>query len=269
LPALARAREQTREVLCRSHLRQLATGFHTYATEFNGCLPGTDRDNILIGGTVAKGFCWLGTGPDTWNSYQDAIKYVPFRGTVYKYVSQDPNVYKCPTDKLRKTTFGGTEKTLYSYTTPLLLDGAALQRLKSTVFPGRVEANQWSGADGEWKTWGVRSVPWMIVEEDEEIFLTICRDSAWCNVDAISARHAGKGSVAHTDGSVSQRAYPRVRQLITRNEADGGEHRYMYAWKVWFERSDGRYIRAGTMAEDDGSGIHFGYLSRARGEAYP
>ncbi len=38
-----------------------------------------------------KTFCWLGVGPD---AAGDNEKVVPYRGTIFKYMSQDVNVYK-------------------------------------------------------------------------------------------------------------------------------------------------------------------------------
>lgn len=42
LPSLGRAREQAKNVACASNVRQMATGFQAYSTEWNGYMPTCD-----------------------------------------------------------------------------------------------------------------------------------------------------------------------------------------------------------------------------------
>ena len=60
LPALGAARNAARNTLCKSNLRQLATGFNTYMTDFDGYLPyrfrGNQAEADLVGDTGGDWF---------------------------------------------------------------------------------------------------------------------------------------------------------------------------------------------------------------------
>ena len=177
-------------------------------------------------------------------------------------MSQNVNVYKCPEDKLSKNAIQNgavRTKVLYSYTAPSVLSGAPIHLLRTTVWPSDVPSGyQW---DRDWLRYGIRSVPWMIVEEHESWYLNFATDANWCNDDSISNRHRGAGSIAHTDGSVSNRDYPFKR-----------DSQRMNAWMVLFDLTDKRLVTAGTMSDvlvdlnnyyHDWNPVHFGYMCRA------
>jgi hypothetical protein len=230
----------------------------SYASEWKGYLPGTSTDVDIRG----KTFCWLGVGPDAGG---DNDKVVPFRGTIFKYMGQQVNAYKCPEDKLVKNASqngSARQKVLYSYTAPSTLSGAPIHLLRSTMWPKEIKSGyQW---DKDWKAVAIRSVPWMVVEEHESWYLNFATDANWCNDDSISNRHRGKGSIARTDGSVSNRAYPR--QVVPTMSSP-----FMIAWMVLFDLTDKRVVTAGTMADVQadsnnyygGAWCHFGYMHRA------
>ena len=269
LPSLALARAQTRAVVCRSNMRQLAIGFSTYASEWNGCLPGGTHDILGStgwgrGGDVlsgrAKTLCWLGSADGDLGQHETQV---PSKGSVYKYVSSDTKVYKCPEDKLNTKTEQGPQdrgyraKVLYSYTAPKLLSGAPLHVLRSTVFPDKVPPGyKW---DTDWRIRGVRTVPWMIDEESEGWYLNTCYDSAWTNVDGLTNRHRGKASIAHIDGSVSQRAYSQGKVVNNDHREDD-----LNAWTVLFERSDRALVSAGYMCDVYGNPHQFGSILRTQ-----
>lgn len=288
LPSLQKARAQARTRVCNSNMRQIATGWLLYATEFKDCLPGS-TDDVDQNGAACDGnrwvrYCWLGTGSVPSCGASDSIpggenpRYVPIKGTIYRYVypGQAPEVvlvngqpqvpenatkvYKCPEDAIEReveTTTGTYRfKTLYSYTSCKILTGAPITMLKGTrwaaTFAANFNWNSWTNGYNMTTDW---SQPWMFVEEDETLHLNSVRDSAWGNVDTISSRHDGKGSIAHSDGSVSVRKFQRGRSPT----APAG---HFDAWKTYYELVDGRIVNAGHYLPPPGNPMKLGYLKR-------
>ncbi len=247
LPNLREARRQARLRICQSNLRQLAAGWLMYAQEWRDHLPGSTRDRIGSSRRNGRTLCWLGT----WGEDGDDERFVPSSGTIYPYVSQSDGVYKCPEDLLDNLASHDDgrvrEKTLYSYTAPWLLTGAPIGLLGRCLFPEKFPAGyDWKR---QWEQYSVTSLPWMITEEDEGEWLAFVTDSAWSNVDIITARHGGKGCVAHVDGSVSTRAYQRRPAKMT-------------AWMLIYSLTDGRFVSAGHW----GNRLTFGFLKRVKSD---
>lgn len=243
LPSLAAAREQARNDVCMSNMHQLATGFLLYAHEANDQLPGSTWDfvrNNPGGGPVnystAKPLCWLGSlNGDGGTTDAERLRNLPFKGVIFKLVSENERVYKCPNDTLegRNRVYSGTairERPLYSYTAPPILSGAPLPLLQRTRWP-----KSWTGT-WAWATMWNRatehSMPWMLVEEDLIEWLAFVSDSAWSNTDLVTDRHSGRGNIAMIDGSVAGFKFQRRPTK-------------MDAWKVYFDTSDRRLVPAG------------------------
>lgn len=227
LPSLAQARSQGRTVVCRSNLRQLSTGWMLYANEWNGCLPGSTWDIDEEGRT----YDWLGTGG---GDEENPLPPSPERGTLFPYVGYSAAVYKCPQDRLDPFVEGDGEvrrKLPYSYTAPPILSGAPLELLKATLWPEDFPDGYFWMA--HWKEYVRTTSPWLIVEEDERYYLNFCTDSAWSNRDGVTARHDGRGAIAHADGSVSIRRYQRQPQRLD-------------AWMALYDLMDGRLVTAGS-----------------------
>ncbi len=241
LPALGRAREQTRAVVCQSNLRQLATAFLSYAADSGGFLPGStyDFDKLrsgAIGYKTCKPYCWLGSLNGTGDR-----EHMPYSGTIFKYTGSQDKVYKCPTDRMQQWTYASNGanklKPQYSYTAPFFLTGAPLPLLKLTRWPENFTTYDWHT---DWDKAAAFSAPWMVLEEDESWYLAFATDSAWCNVDMISNRHGGRGAVAHTDGSVTLRSYQRDPRFLGSTFAGS-----VTAWTVTYHLTDKRIIPAG------------------------
>lgn len=249
LPSLSAAKAEARTRVCNSNLRQLAIGFRTYATEWKDHLPGSTDDYIGEDAATAIRLCWLGTYKGTGGDKEDEV---PSKGTIYRYVGENPAVYKCPEDKTNnyaeRPDNSFREKTLYSYTVPKILTGAPVGLLKRTRWPQEFTTSfNWKRAWARGKTTGI-SHPWMILEEDEAYHLAYTTDSAWGNNDRISERHKGKGAIGHIDGSISLRRFQR------QPETD--------AWKVFYELEDGRVVTSGTYVDNAHGGVRLGYLSK-------
>ncbi len=248
-----------------SNMRQLAIGFLAYATENRSFLPGSTLDYVQERSgrrNYDNGYplCWLGTVPDWgWLPDEELRAHMPFSGTLYPSVGRDEKVYKCPVDKFDRWTADGRdifEKPLYSYTAPVLLTGAPIELLQRTRWPGDWERTfSWRT---QWDEALEYSVPWMIVEEDEYRYLAHYLDSAWSNWDTISDRHEGRGCIAHTDGSVSVRAFKRFPNI------DGGPHSVWFdSWKTYYELTNGRLVSAGPYVPRNDP-LTFGLIRRAR-----
>ncbi|RMF76235.1 MAG: DUF1559 domain-containing protein, partial [Planctomycetota bacterium] len=233
------ARSAARTVVCESNVRQLGVGFQMYAAENRDFLPGTSVDHVGRNRRTGYNYCWLGT----WGDDGRNKKLVPSSGRLFPYVGRQVEVYKCPEDKADAGEIEGYDggvynKTLYSYTGPSLISGAKTELLKDTYWPENFPDNyRWNQ---DWQRYSVRSLPWVIVEEHESQHLAYVTDSAWSNVDTISDRHKGKGTVGHLDGSVSVRKYQRRYKAIIW-EATG----VVDCWKVLFALRDGRIFTAG------------------------
>gem|GEM_PF-6173054 len=173
---------------------------------------------------------------------------MPRLGTIFKYVGEQTEVYKCPEDvrdqvSERPETGEIRNDTLYSYTSPTILTGAPISLLLRT----RWMSDRYADDPAEHYRQGLakdHSMPWMIIEEDEGWYLAFVTDSAWGNDDRISDRHDGAGNIANVDGSVFPRKFSR--ELIFR------------AWNVYYELTDGRVVSAGQWSDRP----TFGYLTR-------
>lgn len=262
LPSLQEARRQARTTVCMSNMRQLAIAWTTYASENNGELPGSTWDIKPYTGAYqyeeGNTFCWLGTASTRSGLFSSKI---PFVGTIYKYAGRNDKVYRCPSDTLEGRVFrdsDGRQATAgpHSYTAPPLLSGAPLAMLKMTRFPDYTFSN-WRD-DLDWNKATGHSMPWMIVEEDSFEYLWYVKDSAWSNVDMVTDRHKGAGTIGHTDGSATVRKLQRKPASGSGRDANGFD-----AWKCYYELMDGRIVTAGIWAYGQNEHPTFGYLRRA------
>lgn len=221
LPSLARAKAQGRETVCKSNIRQLVMGFNGYANEWNGTLPGNAFD---------YGRDWLGTANQT-NGVSDYVQAAPQRGTLFKYVAEQPKVYFCP-DHERFREQDSTTVRRYSYTVPLGLTGAPVSLIRRTLWEMRPIATT-----GSWHR-ATRSteIP-IIIEEDVHWYLEYTRDGAWSNDDSISLRHQKGGFVGFFDGHAELLKTQRTPIRMT-------------SWHVWFELYDNRVVSAGPYQDN-------------------
>jgi prepilin-type N-terminal cleavage/methylation domain-containing protein/prepilin-type processing-associated H-X9-DG protein len=90
MPALHRAREQGKRVVCESNLKQMALAWIMYAEENDGKImkgvPGTARDN-----------CWGDAGTNTGKT-QEEREAALMTGALWSY-GKSLKLYKCPTGR--------------------------------------------------------------------------------------------------------------------------------------------------------------------------
>lgn len=221
LPGLRLAREQARERVCQSNMRQLATAFVTYSVEWHDHLPGGPFDFFRD---------WLGTGNFEEGNTQHVLS-APQKGTIFPYVGRSADVYFCPNhETFGETEEGGTNIRRYSYTSVLVLTGAPTTLLKRAMYEDQPRRLGRSGRS--WKRAMNSIMPPILAEEDTAHYLEKVRDGGWSNIDAITSRHRGKGFMAFVDGHAESRAFAKKPVEFT-------------AWNLFFELYDNRIVSAG------------------------
>ncbi len=120
LPALGRARESARQVVCTSNIRQMVVAANHYATDNN--------DTVWA--------CWgWGKYPNFLNNDPNSL-YIPEKGMLYQYCQEVDKIAECPTNKRRSTNgqaeqlntdgqnyLGSTSQLLWDYTMVYRVEG--------------------------------------------------------------------------------------------------------------------------------------------------
>ena len=184
MPALKRARESAYEVSCKNNLRQLIMGFHMFANEHKGHLPGGHYD--AANPDQEKRDWAFGnlriTGID--------MSKVPQEGTLFRYVNRDLNIYRCPALQpapgQRHDSNGR-----FDYANFLSFTGAKVVKVKATA--------RYTHSNG-----AVEDVPTpVLVEEDPARHMnTTSVDSGHASIDSLSHQHRKGCNYASIDGSV-------------------------------------------------------------------
>jgi prepilin-type N-terminal cleavage/methylation domain-containing protein len=94
LPALARAKEKARRIVCMNNTKQILLAAHLYANDFNDILPyhGAGYPPAYPN---AWSFAYGAPGPDL---------YHPDGGQVFPYL-RTTNVFRCPTERISDAKF--------------------------------------------------------------------------------------------------------------------------------------------------------------------
>jgi type II secretory pathway pseudopilin PulG len=216
LPSLANARRANYRMVCQSNLRQMSAGALMYANNWDGCLPGNG---------ITPGADWL--GPDNPGGFDRA----PQNGTLFTYVGEQPKVYFCPAHYLTGDEAFTTGIMRYSFTSPAVLVGAPIDRLRNCLIETRP-----TSSDGHWREADLSIMPPIFIEENSEFFLETTRDSCWSNIDGITDRHQGKGHLGIVDGHVES-------VKVMQKDPPAGFVR-MTAFNFFYVTDDGRRISA-------------------------
>jgi prepilin-type N-terminal cleavage/methylation domain-containing protein/prepilin-type processing-associated H-X9-DG protein len=244
LPALSRARDQTRSVACQSNLRQLMSGMCLYVAEQRS-LPGTHGlfwMQNLFGKEWPRlaGVTWDGprdrqSGLTYTPAYQqpyysdpEFVADVPARGTLFRYLKH-ASVYVCPSDRPGRaddTALGGGGNGRLSYSLNAWIGYKPPEQLQSFVYVADAPNNALPGGRGRvsfkaGQRVGVSSSRFMCMFEDHPSYHTNndYPDGSFNCIDAIATRHLlqtaggngaaeGRSSIAFLDGHVEARLYP-------------------------------------------------------------
>ena len=181
VPTLARVREAAREAECRSHLRQLITGFFAFAVDHDRTLPGSYYD---IGAADLTHRCWLMGGERDW-------KKAPQTGTLFPYIN-DASIYRCPslTDAPGSGSRGKTSNGRFDYSMFLSFAGARLDHVRPTA--------RYRRPDGQFT---LLPTP-VLCEENTDHLNTVNQEGGHASTDQLGHQHRGGGHYASIDGSV-------------------------------------------------------------------
>jgi prepilin-type N-terminal cleavage/methylation domain-containing protein/prepilin-type processing-associated H-X9-DG protein len=193
LPSLQRAREQAREIKCRSQLQQLMRAALFYATDNANRLPGVganDRNKGVWYANNARSdwLTWFGTwrtgipydNRDMFPCYQKA----PRNGRLWKYYKNE-EILLCPSLK--------TPGLKLSYSTP---ENIALAERPTDPSQSWREGIPPKLDKVKRPTWAIQ-----FADEDEEYGLaTYSVDDGFGAGDRFASRHAGRAAVAMFDG---------------------------------------------------------------------
>lgn len=250
LPSLKLARDQARDVVCRTRLGEVTRGHLYYAQEWRDCLPGNTANNEINGDR--RIYDWLGIG--SFGTRTQKMATAPEKGTIFGYLN-DEDVYLCPTHRLAREGDSAAQRAdehRSSYTAPTILTGAPitlLQRVRypATGFGGNVIPQLRDAVES--------AMPIILVEEDANWYLVRSDDSAWANWDQFTDRHRGFGGVGFVDGHAEHRQFPRQPNPMT-------------AWNLLFELVDGRFISAGHYTSQN-QYLGMGWLRDAPADRRP
>ncbi len=184
LPALDNAKKSAIEVQCVNNLRQLSIAFNVFATDHDGRLPGgwldtgranPDERDWLLGGTQTT-----------------SASTTPAGGTIYPYVSNNKNIYLCPS---RLPSYGAaTEQSSNGFTDYAYIYAFAGAK-KSSIFADSI----FTLANGSTVT---LLSPLLVEENGAQWINACCIEGDHGNTDQMSHNHRGGSYYAAIDGSV-------------------------------------------------------------------
>lgn len=181
LPALSRAREQGRAVVCLSNLKQTTQAFFLYAEDF-GVIPGTYWQGPL-------NLDWAGRVNEAYLRNPGRYRHPIETSVLRTYISHMDRILECPTAQREANTF-------FDYTVIIRFAGAR------TDLPWRMTYPEDPTRRTETRRY-FQALP-LLIEEDRFWYNESYDDGSWANRDQITDRHGGKSNMAYLDGSVSR-----------------------------------------------------------------
>jgi prepilin-type N-terminal cleavage/methylation domain-containing protein/prepilin-type processing-associated H-X9-DG protein len=217
LPALSKARENARTVICRVNLQQVGVAFSGYAAQH--------KDKIW---PVAGRTSWP-NGPRQWGGAYDEFadwaiitplgQTLGTPGHLFQYADNAHQIAECPTNKRRNTSgntsinlWNGQSGVQFDYTMLSEAEGARidLSIVVRHVPPNVATPTVITAANLISSLQPMRNLP-IFVEESTRWWNDGYRDGLWGNQDQITTRHDNGGNVVYLDGSVELLKPPRGR----------------------------------------------------------
>jgi len=200
LPALGKARDSARDLICLQRMGELGKATAFYAGDHEDTIWPLQR----------RDFGWARVrDPSSPTGYS--------AGPVYQYVDRVDEILECPTNK-RQTANGLDTAELYDDGTGTLIDfdytlitgmQGAKAYLEATMYyldrsdpanAGVRTRPRYTKDGGRTKLTRLRVMP-VFVEEHTEWYNQRVPDGQWGNLDQFTARHHGKGHVSNLDGT--------------------------------------------------------------------
>jgi prepilin-type N-terminal cleavage/methylation domain-containing protein len=231
LPALSKARDAGRAVVCGSNIRQFGTAANLYAMD--------NKDRLwpaLFRATSGTDFSAWARMPDPEDPAQ--TRAVP--GLAYRYLENADKAGECPANR-RRAVVNGSGQNLFRTSTDLDFDytfvaGVQGYRLGAETKMSYVTTPEVVPLAGippsimpaTWSRTTLASIP-VFVEEStlfNAVNLGTYRDGLWGNRDQITDRHSRTGQVAFIDGSAAplrapRGATPERQRQITASNPEG------------------------------------------------
>ncbi len=212
LPALGKARDAGRAVLCLSNSRQMGLSSNLYAADYKERLWHAKMRTS----TGAEYAPWARL-PDP----SDPTLTTP--GLAYQYLQNADKVGECPSNK-RRARVGGTGNNVFRTATDLDFDytfiagvqGLRLGTETRISYLSTPQTVPLAGISPTFapSTWVMNTLPAIpVFVEESALFnsvnIGVYRDGLWSNRDQITDRHSRSGSMAYIDGSASLLQAPR------------------------------------------------------------
>jgi prepilin-type N-terminal cleavage/methylation domain-containing protein len=181
LPAVGKAREQARELVCQSNQRQIAAAFLAFAADHKGRLPGNWWD---YANADPQRRAWL-------LNYGEPVTNAPQHGTIYKYLKNE-TVYRCPTTDQMGLGSGAGSNGRFDYASFLVFSGARASELTQ----GSARFTHTDGTIEE----GL-PIPLICEEEPQGGINGGNNEGGHCNTDRLAHNHRGGSYYAAVDGA--------------------------------------------------------------------
>jgi prepilin-type N-terminal cleavage/methylation domain-containing protein len=186
LPALSRAREQSRAAVCLSNVKQIALAFQLYAQEY-GAIPGTYWQGAI-------NLDWGGRNNAEYNRNPRAYSH-PFDASVLRrYAGEVNRILECPTGQREANTF-------YDYTVIIRLAGVRVDVPWYMTY--REDPSRSDSIDVRFP-----AIP-LLIEEDFFFYNQANDDGSFANLDQFGDRHHGSGSIGYLNGSAGRFRPPK------------------------------------------------------------
>lgn len=184
LPALGKAREAGRFVVCRSNIRQVGLSMFTYAADYK-VIPGAYWQG-------PQNLDWCGRNNTRYTSNPTLWRHPIMTSVLRDYMTTDVT-FICPTGKRPNQWF--------DYTMIIRLAGAKVDAPWHMSYPERPNVANSPRVY-------FQSIP-LLIEEDERWYNTQVDDGSFANLDQFSSRHTKACNIAFLDGSVNGLKLPK------------------------------------------------------------
>lgn len=222
LPALGKARDAGRSVVCLSNLRQMGTAALMYANDHREQIWPRDSLRLMDLTTLTEL-----VDPETG-------RRVP--GRMYEYVENVNAIAECPANRRRAAGEGTTGQNMFGGTTDLDFDYTFVRAMEGC----RVGADLKMARVKDVSAWDINTRPpamWdqaaagqnslitlsgmlLYAEESTYWYNGSVRDLMWSNWDQITTRHTGRGNVVYLEGHAEALNVPRGGNEAEREPGD-------------------------------------------------
>jgi prepilin-type processing-associated H-X9-DG protein len=197
LPALGKARETSRSVVCLSNQRQLGTAMFQYAGDYK-VIPGAYWQG-------ARNLDWCGKNNVKYTSAPQNYRHPLETSVLREYFASIDKIMECPTGKRLANT-------IFDYTMLIRMAGARTDLIWQASYPVQP---QLTTSERRW----FQALP-LLIEEDENFYNHDFDDGSFAWNDQISTRHFKGGNIAYLDGSVGRFIPPSAGNVRLEDASD-------------------------------------------------